>query len=60
MIEEIEFSLMNNNREMDIYIYTYMHKSKGNKIFRCFAVTVIDKIEMYSFVALSAERWRFR
>lgn len=60
MIKEIESSSMHNNREIDMYIHTYMHKSKGNQIFRYIAVTVVDKIEIYSFIALSAERWRFR
>lgn len=60
MIKEIVSSSMHNNREMDIYVYTYMYKSKGNQIFRYFAATVVDKIEIYSFIALSAERWRFR
>lgn len=61
MIKEIESSSMHNNRQITyIYVYTYVHKSKGNKIFRYFAVTVVDKMEIYSFVALSAERWRFR
>lgn len=59
MITEVVSSSMHNNREMDIYIYTYTHKSKGNTIFRYFAATVVDKIEIYSFIALSAERWRF-
>lgn len=46
MIKEIESSSMHNNREMDIYIYTYVHKSKGNQIFRYLAVTVVDKIDI--------------
>lgn len=36
---------MRDNREIDIYIYTYTHKSKGNQIFRYFAATVVDKID---------------
>lgn len=47
-IKEIESSLMRDNRQIDMYIHTYVHKSKGNNSFGYFAVTVVDKMEIYS------------